>query len=499
MEEENKKTYGLVTNTGFAQGDAVTEEVSGTLGISHQDGLFQKNIGVDLYNQSITGDVACSITESGQQVGGHSGAKVIQTGCDVFNLEFTGEVGAPLTTATGSCNGTGTKVICFRPGITSRLGRPMERTDVSGTIGRTTGDNTEHIMIYNSADTVRMRSGKEGGGKGALVSNGTSLTLATGNDQSVFCYDDQGGGVMYELNDGSAPTIRNQMRHHEPMVYGYDVTGCSISEQIMGTIAKNCGQSANRCGGGSVLEAIYALDGDKINKSERSGGNGMGWNDKNVAYTETSADRHAVAYSKVCRPKESDGCPTFKDTGVANTLNRFDCGGEVRANELAVFTVDADRSNSMKSANPNSGFHKSDVAKTLDTSLPTPAKAQGGQMVTVYDNHPNDSRVTEAESGAVQSITARAGTGGGNLPFVAKTGVVRRLTPLECERLMGFPGGYTQIPWKGKPAEECPDSPRYAACGNSMCVNVMRWIGIRIQNYDDKMKGTRDECDDKAD
>lgn len=58
---------------------------------------------------------------------------------------------------------------------------------------------------------------------------------------------------------------------------------------------------------------------------------------------------------------------------------------------------------------------------------------------------------------------------------------VRRLLPIECERLMGFPDNWTRIPWKGKPAEDCPDSPRYKACGNSMCVNVMRWIGLRIE------------------
>ena len=58
---------------------------------------------------------------------------------------------------------------------------------------------------------------------------------------------------------------------------------------------------------------------------------------------------------------------------------------------------------------------------------------------------------------------------------------VRRLLPVECERLMGFPDGHTQIPWRGKPAEQCPDAPRYKACGNSMAINVMRWIGMRIQ------------------
>jgi len=60
---------------------------------------------------------------------------------------------------------------------------------------------------------------------------------------------------------------------------------------------------------------------------------------------------------------------------------------------------------------------------------------------------------------------------------------VRRLTPRECERLQGFPDDWTKIPWRGKPAEECPDGPRYKACGNSMAVPVMRWIGERINAY----------------
>ena len=62
--------------------------------------------------------------------------------------------------------------------------------------------------------------------------------------------------------------------------------------------------------------------------------------------------------------------------------------------------------------------------------------------------------------------------------------LVRRLTPLECERLQGFPDGHTLIRWKGKPAEECPDGPRYKAIGNSMAVPVMRWIGRRIATVD---------------
>ncbi|KLT73288.1 hypothetical protein PL75_03445 [Neisseria arctica] len=60
---------------------------------------------------------------------------------------------------------------------------------------------------------------------------------------------------------------------------------------------------------------------------------------------------------------------------------------------------------------------------------------------------------------------------------------VRRLTAVECERLQGFPDDHTRIPWRGKPAEDCPDGLRYKAIGNSMVVPVMRWIGKRIQNF----------------
>lgn len=58
---------------------------------------------------------------------------------------------------------------------------------------------------------------------------------------------------------------------------------------------------------------------------------------------------------------------------------------------------------------------------------------------------------------------------------------VRRLTPRECERLQGFPDDYTLIEYRGKPAS---DGPRYKALGNSMAVNVMRWIGARIAQYE---------------
>lgn len=64
---------------------------------------------------------------------------------------------------------------------------------------------------------------------------------------------------------------------------------------------------------------------------------------------------------------------------------------------------------------------------------------------------------------------------------VVQHSAVRRLTPRECERLQGFPDDWTLIPWRGKPASERPDGPRYKAIGNSKAVPVVRWIGRRIK------------------
>jgi DNA (cytosine-5)-methyltransferase 1 len=79
------------------------------------------------------------------------------------------------------------------------------------------------------------------------------------------------------------------------------------------------------------------------------------------------------------------------------------------------------------------------------------------------------------------AATLTEACGGSNTsgPKVMQSMAVRRLTPVECERLQGFPDNYTEIPWRGK--AETPDGPRYKALGNSMAVPVMRWIGQRIQ------------------
>lgn len=88
-----------------------------------------------------------------------------------------------------------------------------------------------------------------------------------------------------------------------------------------------------------------------------------------------------------------------------------------------------------------------------------------------------------AELGDEVQSCLRASGGGGDKPHVLHAMQVRRLTPTEAERLMGFPDGYTAIPWRGKPAALCPDGPRYKALGNSWAVPNVRWIGERIQRH----------------
>jgi hypothetical protein len=75
------------------------------------------------------------------------------------------------------------------------------------------------------------------------------------------------------------------------------------------------------------------------------------------------------------------------------------------------------------------------------------------------------------------------GTGRGT-PLVPQAMTVRRLSAEECEALQGFSRGWTRIPWRGKPAEQCPDGPRYKALGNSMACNCMAWIGEQIAKWE---------------
>ena len=126
----------------------------------------------------------------------------------------------------------------------------------------------------------------------------------------------------------------------------------------------------------------------------------------------------------------------------------------------------------LQTANTNANGRgvSEETAYTLDSA--------NGQAVAVHENNRNELREMEVFS----SLTQGGGKPGQGKPTVRQGLSVRRLTPRECERLQGFPDDYTMISYRNKPAENCPDGPRYKALGNSMAVPVMHWIGQRIES-----------------
>ena len=109
--------------------------------------------------------------------------------------------------------------------------------------------------------------------------------------------------------------------------------------------------------------------------------------------------------------------------------------------------------------------------------------AEAGMKQTTYvaePMHPSIGWSEELTPSIELAGTIQRGGDGGRHDGVFHNWAVRRLTPVECERLMGFPDNFTQIPWRGKDPKKCPDGPRYKALGNSWAVNMFAWVGQRI-------------------
>jgi DNA (cytosine-5)-methyltransferase 1 len=124
------------------------------------------------------------------------------------------------------------------------------------------------------------------------------------------------------------------------------------------------------------------------------------------------------------------------------------------------------------------GWSDENVMYTLDR-----ASTQGVAYSIREDAKANNFSATELEvTPALQALRPSVQSHHAQT-FIASNMAVRRLTPIECERLQGFPDNYTNIPWRGK--SESPDSLRYKAMGNSMAVPCMNWIGQRIQQVED--------------
>jgi DNA (cytosine-5)-methyltransferase 1 len=162
--------------------------------------------------------------------------------------------------------------------------------------------------------------------------------------------------------------------------------------------------------------------------------------------------------------------------GIAeNIINRQDHNGGngIGSQEELQYTLNA------------TGVHgictMSDVAGPLDASYyKGQGSRQGGEREFVAQSFAQN-QLGECRVGDVfNTLNTNSNASGRNTPMLMTQMAVRRLTPTECERLQGFPDGYTQIPWRNKSAEDCPDGPRYKALGNSWAVPVVAWIGERI-------------------
>lgn len=125
-------------------------------------------------------------------------------------------------------------------------------------------------------------------------------------------------------------------------------------------------------------------------------------------------------------------------------------------------------------------------AETLEDCCPT--LSCNHEQPIVFESHSQDARYTQ-QGDTPPACTAQCGTGGNNMPLVVKKKlrwIVRRLTPTECERLQGFPDGWTDIgEWtdtKGK-RHKPADSPRYKALGNSIAMPQWWWVTCKMARY----------------
>ncbi len=175
-----------------------------------------------------------------------------------------------------------------------------------------------------------------------------------------------------------------------------------------------------------------------------------------------------VPFTKSKRAQSVTDDKTWVDGQVNPTLSLFD-QGDTRATTVAVAHA----------------FYSTDGTHGVNQHLEVSPAVKVGSGIDI----PSPPAVAFSDT----SSTLKGGSGERGYPdpsdgnghsMVGTAMTVRRLTPVECERLQGFPDNWTAIPWRKKPAEECPDGPRYKALGNSMACNCMAWIGEKIAKWE---------------
>lgn len=345
----------------------------------------------------------------------------------------------------------------FAPGITPGQAAPV-------VVGGCTED-------ANRAFTLKIRSGCEGGGKGALVQIEKSATLSTLQDQTLFMAEPP---KAYSFDSLASNSMKSSNPH----------SGCREVE-IAKTLDTSPPDPAKNQGGIAIVEPTFCIQGNTIDRADTAGANGTGVKE-DVCYTLNTIDRPAVAFALDCRNMTAN-------EELSATLQAKDSGGQSLnyINPVAEPLIYDARGNGDGITSPTmTGDHNSRV--TDYTAITLQGDTVAGALLARDYKGPGraDSlgRVIAQPVGAdlyngtltgdkAVTLTTATGQGGANTgPSVIEKiirWIVRRLTPTECERLQGYPDGWTDLgEWvdsKGK-THKAADTPRYKALGNSIAL-----------------------------
>lgn len=345
----------------------------------------------------------------------------------------------------------------FAPGVTPGQAAPV-------VVGGCTED-------ANRAFTLKIRSGCEGGGKGALVQTEKSATLSTLQDQTLFVAEPS---KAYSFDSLASNSMKSSNPH----------SGCREVE-IAKTLDTSPPDPAKNQGGIAIVEPTFCIQGNTIDRADTAGANGTGVKE-DVCYTLNTIDRPAVAFALDCRNMTAN-------EELSATLQAKDNGGQSLnyINPVAEPLIYDARGNGDGITSPTmTGDHNSRV--TDYTAITLQGDTVAGALLARDYKGPGraDSlgRVIAQPVGAdlyngtltgdkAATLTTATGQGGANTgPSVIEKiirWIVRRLTPTECERLQGYPDGWTDLgEWvdsKGKTHKDA-DTPRYKALGNSIAL-----------------------------
>lgn len=247
---------------------------------------------------------------------------------------------------------------------------------------------------------------------------------------------------------------------------------------------------------GAVFDVAHAIQAGALRENPNSGPDGVGVQE-GIAYTlEARSEVQAVAHALRGEGFDASEDGTGRGTPIVpvSVAPAWQAGGNQTGGSRPYGTT-VDTCDSLVpvafAQNQRDEVRMMDVAGAL--------AAEPGMKQQTYVAMPEPFTIMERgreggsnlefrQDGTSNAILTpnggRGGRGGLGVGAIAAEWAVRRLTPTECERLQGFPDNWTKIAWRKKPEADCPDGPRYKAVGNSMAVNVMRFIGERIAEVD---------------